>query len=147
MFRQSKSERYFTRLCDKSGDAADWLCDARCTVIGSWQVMSIQYTLTVPVTPFLEYQNKRDISDQKAITNGRPPMTGGGLPLAIARDLSNDGPYFFFGPPYFLELQHLWIECKLRRCVLIYNLSIKLNILKIGGKLLFKLRSKKVFFC
>ena len=50
--------------------------------------------------------------------------------------------HILFGPPYNLYLQHLGIKCKLRKCVPIYNLSIQLNIMKIGGKL-YKLWSKK----
>ena len=45
------------------------------------------------------------------------------------------------GTPYDLDHQHFGIQCRPRKCVPIYNLSIKLNIMKIGGKL-FKLQSK-----
>ena len=45
---------------------------------------------------------------------------------------------FFSRPQYDLDLQHLGIVCKFRKCFPIYNLSIKLNIMKIGAKL-FKL--------
>ena len=75
------------------------------------------------------------------ITKGNPLPAGGGFPLAIAHDLplSHDPMMpIFFGPPYDLDLQHLGIECKLRKRVHIHNVSIKLNIMKIGGKL-FKL--------
>ena len=78
---------------------------------------------------------------QETVTTSRVELTLTAFPGRCLQ--SNDG-HFIFGLLFDLDLQHLVIECKLRKYVHIYNLSIKLNIMKIGQKL-FTLWSKRCF--